>query len=262
MPAADEDVATALLWEAGTSGLEVRSTPEGSVLLAYFPGPADVAEALRPLPSARLESIPVPEVDWVESFRASFRGFDVGGFRIVPAWEPPAEGTLVLRVDPARAFGTGTHETTRLCLLALERLARERPLGRVLDLGAGTGILTVAAARLGATWAAATDLDPDAIDSIRNHTQLNQVQVAVVRADGGQCFRPRSFDVVLANLTARLLVERASEIAALLAPRGRLVLSGLLAKELEEVETTYRAFPLLGRPVAGEWAALVLGNAR
>ncbi|MGH7419450.1 MAG: 50S ribosomal protein L11 methyltransferase, partial [Candidatus Rokuibacteriota bacterium] len=115
VPVADEDVATALLWEAGTSGLEVRSSPEGSVLLAYFPGPADVAEALRVLPSARLESVAVPDVDWVASFRESFRAFDVGGFRVVPAWEAPGAGPLVLRIDPARAFGTGTHETTRLC---------------------------------------------------------------------------------------------------------------------------------------------------
>ena len=109
------------------------------MLLAYFPGPADVAEALRALPSARLEPIAVPDVDWVASFREGFRAFDVGGFRVVPAWEPAPAGARVLRVDPARAFGTGTHETTRLCLLALEGLAAERPLGRVLDLGAGTG---------------------------------------------------------------------------------------------------------------------------
>jgi ribosomal protein L11 methyltransferase len=262
VPAADEDLATALLWEGGTQGIEVQSSPEGTVLLAYFSDPADVEGALRSLPTARVEAVPVPDVDWVKSFREGFRAFDVGPFRVVPAWEPIPDSGLVLRVDPARAFGTGTHETTRLCLLALERLAHERPLERVLDLGAGTGILAVAAARLGAERVAATDLDPEATDSILHHARLNDVSLQIVRADGGRAFKPGVFDLLLANLTAPLLIERAEEITALVAPEGRLILSGLLCSDLQEVQTTYRMFPLLSRSIAGEWAALELGNIR
>jgi ribosomal protein L11 methyltransferase len=204
----------------------------------------------------------VPDVDWVRSFREGFRPFDVGRFRLVPAWEAPPSSPFVLRVDPARAFGTGTHETTRLCLLALERLAGERPLGRVLDLGAGTGILAVAAARLRAERVAATDLDAEATDSVRNHARLNGVSIPVVRADGGRAFRPGSFDLVLANLTAPLLSERAEEIMGLVAPGGRLVLSGMLGSDVREVQTAYRVFSLLSRSTAGEWAALELENTR
>jgi ribosomal protein L11 methyltransferase len=255
-------MATALLWEAGTSGLEVQSSTEGVVLLAYFPESADVEGALRALPSARFEPVPVPEVDWVRSFRESFHAFDVGRFRVVPVWETPPPGPLDLRIDPARAFGTGTHETTRLCLRALASLADESPLGRVLDLGAGTGILAVAAQRLGAALVIATDLDPEAVDSARHHARLNDVAVQILRADGGQALRRNSFEVVLANLMARLLMERAQEIVSLVAPGGRLVLSGLLESELEEVATSYRALPLLSRTVAGEWGCLVLGSAR
>jgi ribosomal protein L11 methyltransferase len=262
VPADDEDVATALLWEAGTQGIEVRTAPEGAVLLAYFSDPADVEGALRPLPAARVEAVPVPDVDWVKAFREGFRAFDVGRFRIVPAWDPVPEAALVLRVDPARAFGTGTHETTRLCLHALERLAHERPLERVLDLGAGTGILAVAARRLGAKRVIATDLDPEATASIRHHARLNDVDILVVQADGGRAFKPGMFDLVLANLTAPLLIERADEIMALVAPGGRLVLSGLLGSDLQEVQTTYRLFPLLSRNTAGDWVALELGNRR
>jgi ribosomal protein L11 methyltransferase len=262
VPAADEDVATALLWEGGTQGIEVQSSPEGTVLLAYFSDPADVAGALRSLPAARVESVPVPDVDWVKNFREGFRAFDVGPFRVVPAWEPVPDSGLVLRVDPARAFGTGTHETTRLCLDALARLAGERTLGRVLDLGAGTGILAVAAARLRARRVAATDLDLEATTSIRHHARLNDVEILVVQADGGRAFKPGIFDLVLANLTAPLLVERAGEIMGLVAAGGRLVLSGLLETEARDVLTTYRVFPLLSRSTAGEWAALELGNAQ
>ena len=262
MPADDEDVATALLWEAGTQGIEVRTAPEGAVLLAYFSDPADVEGALRALAAARVEAVPVPDVDWVKSFREGFRAFDVGRFRIVPAWDPVPGSGLVLRVDPARAFGTGTHETTRLCLRTLARLAGEWKLGRVLDLGAGTGILAIAARRLGADCVVATDLDPEATDSIRHHAHLNDVEIMVVQADGGRAFKSGVFDVVLANLTAPLLLERADEIMSLVAPNGRLVLSGLLGSDLQEVQTRYRVFPLLSRSSAGEWAALELGNAR
>jgi ribosomal protein L11 methyltransferase len=262
VPADDEDVATALLWEAGTQGIEVRTAPEGAVLLAYFSDPADVEGALRAIPAARVEAVSVPDVDWVKSFREGFRAFDVGRFRIVPAWDPVPGSGLVLRVDPARAFGTGTHETTRLCLRTLARLAGEGTLGRVLDLGAGTGILAVAAVRLGAERVIAADIDEEAVDSARHHAALNNAPVLVVRGDGGHAFRPGSFDLVVANLTAPLLVERAEEIMGLVAPGGRLVLSGLLGSDLRDVQTTYRLFSLLSRSTAGEWAALELENRR
>jgi ribosomal protein L11 methyltransferase len=258
--AADEDLATCALWEAGTAGIEVRPAPgRGLELLAYFPdgSPGPPAGALPA--GARVDPLEVPEVDWVSRFREGFRPFRVGRFAVVPAWlAPEAAPPDVLVVDPGRAFGTGTHETTRLCLLALEDLASRRPLGRVLDLGSGTALLAVAAARLGARLVVASDLDPEATSSSRHHARLNRAGVRVVRADGGRAFRPRAFDLVVANLTAPLLVERAGEIAALLAPGGTLVLSGLLAPDLPAVR---RAFPGGGGARErrdGEWAALLV----
>lgn len=253
---ADEDLATAALWEAGTAGLEVRDEPGGRVtLLAYFDGAA-VPAALPP--GATVEEVDVPDVDWVARFREGFRAFSAGGFRVVPAWEPSAGDSLrTLRVDPGRAFGTGTHETTRLCLGALESLASRRPLGRTLDLGAGTGLLAVAAARLGARPVVASDIDPEASASSRAHAVLNAVPLLIVRADGARGLRPGSFDLVLANLMALLLVDRADEILSLLAPRGSLVLSGILEADASAVE---KAFAARGRPtrrVEGEWTALV-----
>ena len=170
--AADEDLAAAALWEAGTAGVEVCPRSGDRVdLLAYFEDDApSPVPALLPLRAA-VEPADVPDVDWVARFREGFRSFRVGRFVVAPPWEateaPSAADLLV--VDPGRAFGTGTHETTRLCLGALEDLACRRPLGRTLDLGAGTGLLAIAAARLGAFPVVASDLDPEATASSRHH---------------------------------------------------------------------------------------------
>jgi ribosomal protein L11 methyltransferase len=173
-------------------------------------------------------------------------------------------------VDPGRAFGTGTHETTRLCLAALEDLASRRPLGRALDLGAGTGLLSVAAARLGASFVCASDIDREANEASRHHARLNGVRLAVVQADGGRGFRAGSFDLVLANLMALLLVDRAAEVRALLAPGGALVLSGLLVEDVAFVREAFAKCLATGSSggataargseslrVDGEWAALL-----
>jgi ribosomal protein L11 methyltransferase len=253
-----EDDATFALWEAGTSGIEVRATAVGQVeLVAYFRGEPSPAELARALPGASIRPTAVPEVDWVARFREGFQAFEAAGFLVAPAWDAPAPSRTVLVVDPGRAFGTGTHETTRLCLGALVRLAAHRPLGRTLDLGSGTGLLAAAAARLGASPVVASDIDPEATSASRHHARLNAVPLHVVRADGGQAFRRAAFDLVLANLMALLLVDRAAEIRALLAPQGALVLSGLLVDDVPHVR---RAFAGCGTPrehVDGEWAALV-----
>ena len=260
----DEDPATAVLWEAGTAGIEVRPLAEGRVeLVAYFAeaGP-ELAAGLFP-PGAIVERAEVPEVDWVGRFRETFKASRAGRFLVAPAWDAPAERSAdVLLVDPGRAFGTGTHETTRLCLQSLEDLAGRRRLGRTLDLGAGTALLAVAAARLGATPVVASDLDPEAVAASAAHARLNDVPVRVVRADGGRGFLPRSFDLVLANLMALLLVDRAAEIRSLLAGGGALVLSGLLA---EDVPFVREAFAACGSPrtrLDGEWAALAYEDVR
>jgi ribosomal protein L11 methyltransferase len=254
----DEDRATAALWEAGTHGIEVAAAPDGSVaLLAYFD--EDVAgDALRHrLPFAEVAEARVPDVDWVARFRAGFRTFRVGGFVIAPPWEVAEPTDQRLIVDPGRAFGTGTHETTRLCLLALEDASRRRRPDAVIDVGAGTGLLGLAAARLGARLVVAVDIDPEAVSSVRAHARLNRTRLHVVRGDGGRPLRPGSFDLVLANLTAPLLVEKAQELAALLAPRGRLVLAGLLESDRLEVQAAYADLGTPRSSQEGEWVALI-----
>jgi ribosomal protein L11 methyltransferase len=257
VPVRDEDQAVALLWEAGTTGIEALAHSEGTVaLVAFFREPLDLEPLMRRLEGARIEPAAVPEVDWVARFREGFRAFRVGRFTVAPPWNAPRPFRHLLLVDPGRAFGTGTHETTRLCLGALEELADAGPLGRVLDLGAGTGLLALAAARLGASSVVAADLDPEATHAARTHARVNAVRLHVVRADGGRAFRPGAFDLVVANLTTPLLVERAREITGLRAARGALVLSGLLASDLPEVRDAYRHCGRAKERHDGEWLAL------
>jgi ribosomal protein L11 methyltransferase len=199
-------------------------------------------------------------VDWVARFRENFRAFAVGGFWIAPTWDggPAPAGARRLVVDPGRAFGTGTHESTALCLLTLESLATRRSLGRVLDVGTGSGILAVAASMLGARPVIAADLDPESMDSARTHARLNDVELTLALADGGRAFRERAFDTVVANITGPLLIARAGELAARVRDGGRLVLAGLLAEERAAVRSAYADFPLADETLRGEWASLLL----
>lgn len=260
----EEDAATAVLWEQGTMGIEVRAAgPSEAELLAYFPDGPGLQERLRAalasLPGARLRPAAVPDVDWVARYRAGFRSFSAAGFRIVPAWELPAAGVPagdVLVVDPGRAFGTGTHESTRLCLGLLRDLSARGPLGRVLDLGTGSGILAVAAARLGARVVVGVDLDEEALSTAKRQARLNRVELPLVRADLATAVHPARFDLVLANIAAPLLVERSGEIAALRAPVT--VLSGLLTADLDPVRRAYAHAGRLETRTDGEWAAVMV----
>jgi ribosomal protein L11 methyltransferase len=257
-----EDSATAILWEAGTLGIQVLFEADaGTDLLAYFddaPGvEAALGTALRAIPGARVEPARVPEVDWVARFREGFRPLQAGGFVIAPPWNvpEPTAGRLLL-VDPGRAFGTGTHESTRLCLAALESLAARRPLGRVLDVGTGSGVLAVAAALLGASAAVGVDNDPDAAAAARRHGELNRVDLRVVLGDGARPFATGAFDVVLANLTAPLLLDRRDELVAASARGGVVVLAGMLVDDLPAVTSAYGPHGRLAEARDGEWAGL------
>lgn len=241
------------------------------VLLTYFAeghaSERELSDAFAPLRDASLESVPVPEVDWLARFREGFRPLHAGSFRIVAPWhvagapEPASStpsgpgGTLI--IEPGRAFGTGTHESTRLCLQALERLAARGPIDRVLDLGTGTGILAIAAGRLGCRRVTAVDVDPEALVSASHHARLNRTPLALVHGDGGRPFVPSAFDLVLANVTTNLLVARASEIGGLLAPAGAAVLAGLLEADLPAVRAAYEGLGRLEVLGEGEWAAVI-----
>lgn len=266
VPLAEEELALAGLFELGTLGAETRpaSSPQLTVLMAYFadrPGlEAELRQTLGSLAGVEVERDQVPEIDWVARFRETFRPLVAGDFLIAPAWDvpEPSAGQRLLRVDPGRAFGTGTHESTRLCLAALESSAAAGPLGRVLDVGTGTGILAVAARLLGAAQVAAVDNDPEAVASARLHARLNGVGFGVVLGDGGRPFRAGSFDLVLANIQAPILLAKRDELLSLCAAGGRLILSGLLRDDLTAIRAAYRDAGTLSVRSDGEWVAVLV----
>lgn len=261
VPSDREDDASVVLWEHGTVGVQVETRPGGRVALtASFPDGPDVEARLRAaladVPGAAVRPLTLPDVDWVARFREDFRAFEASGFTVVPEWDGRKPGDRTIVIDPGRAFGTGTHQTTRLCLAFLTDEAARREIPRVVDVGAGTGILAIAALRLGARLSVATDFDPEASASAALHRRLNDVPLRVVEADGGRPFRAGSFDVVLANLMAPLLIERAEELAALCAKDAVLVLSGLLTEDVEAVTAAFAKHGTVEPRTDGEWAAL------
>ena len=180
------------------------------------------------------------EREWMEDFQPLRMGQRLW---IVPSWhEPPQPDAVNLYLDPGLAFGTGTHPTTALCLEWLDTLALESGLQGVelLDVGCGSGILAIAALKLGAAKATATDIDPQALLASRDNAERN----AIAEHNLTLCYpeqlpRQRQFPLVVANILAGPLVELAPTIAGHVAPGGRLALSGILEAQAMEVQDAY-----------------------
>jgi ribosomal protein L11 methyltransferase len=206
----------------------------------------------------------VHEREWAEAWKAHFPVLRVGRHVVIrPTWRRhrAAAGDLVIALDPGIAFGTGLHPTTRLCLAAIERLDLDGR--RVLDVGCGSGILSIAAGRLGAHSVLAVDVDPIAIEATRANARRNRLARRIrARAGSVPTHGPR-FDVVLANLVASILVELAPALAAEILPRGRLVASGIFLDREADVRDAFRSVELevQARDVDGDWIALTLGRA-
>ncbi len=196
---------------------------------------------ISPLPAAQFT--PVEAQDWAETWKQHYQPIPIGErLVIVPAWvDLPPSSRLPLVLDPGMAFGTGTHPSTQDCLLALER--HLRPARRVIDLGCGSGILAIAAARLGAARVLALDIDPLAVEATRENCRRNSVADRVTTELGSlddlaaphlAAYRPA--DLLLANILAPVLIEMlASGLARHVAPGGLAVLSGILDEQLAAV---------------------------
>ncbi|WP_163560004.1 50S ribosomal protein L11 methyltransferase [Halomonas sp. NO4] len=204
------------------------------------------AEALPGEPCPTIEHELVADRDWEREWMEDFQPLRMGErLWIVPSWHAPPEPDAVnLHLDPGLAFGTGTHPTTALCLEWLDALAVRGALaGReVLDVGTGSGILAIAALKLGAAHATGTDIDPQALTASRDNAERNGIaDSAFALHYPERLAAERAFPLVLANILAGPLVELAPMIAGHVAPGGRLALSGILESQAEEVRDAYAA---------------------
>ena len=187
----------------------------------------------------------VEEQDWVRLTQSQFAPIQIGKrIWVVPSWhETPSNDpdAICLAVDPGLAFGTGSHPTTHLCLLWLEQHTQLRN-HTLLDYGCGSGILAIAAAKLGCTAVVGTDIDPQAIVAARSNAQINQVEIQFIlpNEDAIELAPDTQYDIVMANILANPLQVLAPALVNKIRPGGQIVLSGVLARQAEEVIATYR----------------------
>jgi ribosomal protein L11 methyltransferase len=270
-----------LLGSAGDPADPIPPPPRVTKMTAYFPWETDLwalkqafldflpvlSESFGPGPETFLAAAEITDTGWAEKWKEHFHARKVGRRIVIkPSWEPfaPGEGEVVVTIDPGQAFGTGTHETTRMCLRFVEDLFECRPGPRtVLDVGTGTGILGIAAARLGADRVLGVDTDPVAVEVAGQNAGENGVG-GVFRAEGTPLSAvPGEHDLVLANLIAEILIDLAGDLVSRCAPGGHLVLSGILSEKAGRVADEFRRHgaALLREAIDGQWAALLLRRA-
>jgi ribosomal protein L11 methyltransferase len=252
----DAEVALAELLALVPAGVEEVDLGD-RVEYAVYGAPGELPDLpdLRAAAGEALVEIATEEVadDWADRWRAFHQPVEVGPLRVRPPWAEPRDGDVV--IDPGQAFGTGGHETTRLCL---EILLGLEPSGALVDLGCGSGILAIAAARLGWSPVVALDFDPLAVEATIENARVNETDVDARRLDVRRDAIP-SAPTVLANLLRPLLLEVAARGFGGAAPE-RLVASGLLRHEADEVAAAFAAHDLVERrrTSRGDWSALLL----
>lgn len=259
-----EDLITGL-HEAGSLGAEVR----GDRLVAYFADPIDEEALLQSLlnllgPNGhelKLESShSVSDGLWHERWMESLVPFEVGdSFLVVPGPSTPdaTGGRRVIRLTPGRAFGTGEHATTRMCLMIIEK--EIAATSTLLDVGTGSGILAIGARLMGAEMVVAIDTDPESIVTASRNALLNDVGALLFVAGGVEAVRADSrFDIVVANISGAALVRLMKTLCAI--SSRALILSGILTEEAEEVllEARRSGFGVTARQDDGDWVALTL----
>jgi ribosomal protein L11 methyltransferase len=218
------------------------------------------AFGLRPI--GDLEASLVLEADWANAWKQHFPVLRIGRRIVIrPTWrrhrrEP---GDVVIALDPGMAFGTGLHPTTRLCLAALESMAdRGLPMAEVLDVGSGSGILSIAAARLGAGDVLAVDVDELAVDATRANAKRNGLARRVRARQGSSPSGEGPFDIALANLIASVLIALADGLVADTRPGGTLLASGIFENRETEVAAAFtsRGLSIANRWAEGDWVVL------
>ena len=262
------ELAELALWELGASGIEerdhttiVREPMAGEVVvIASFPDEASADRALSALrEDYTAELSHVEHQNWSTEWRRGFGAQRIGERILLhPSWEPveASPGEIVITIDPENAFGSGDHETTRLVL----RLLDEHVQGgeRVLDVGCGSGILSIAAIRLGASSTNAVDNEEDAIEVTRRNAAINGVGESIDASTTPLDAIDGAYELVVANIETRVLVNMPDSLRARMTPRGKLFLSGILRNERDALLAAYDAMELEELLEEGEWCACLL----
>ena len=269
-PASLADDVAALAIDAGADGAEVQPLGQSARVVLSFEG-ARLESEVTSIARAALTGLGLTgdasareraDTDWSERWKDHFRPLRLGDrLWVVPSWHELAapDDAVVIRLDPGMAFGTGQHATTALCAAWLERRLVDGPGASVLDVGCGSGILAIAARKLGAGRVVAIDNDPIAVEVARenaadNHVDIETSEVMLADVHG-------TFDVVVANILSDVLCELAPELTRHTRAGGALVLSGILEEQRAEVEASLRAaagarLRALARRRRGIWLAL------
>lgn len=246
-----KDAVGNFLFDHGSAGLEEAD----DLLIGYFPAegmPERIRESLNAyLDGLRERGVPVgqasfrifPEEDWNRRWKASFKPVRVTPRLVVkPPWEEirSRADTVVIDIMPRMAFGTGTHQSTRLCL---ELLEAQKPFSsKVLDLGTGSGILAIAAAKMGASRVLGVDVEPDAVANAQENAGRNGVEPVVeIRLGSWDVLGEESFDLILANIDRTTIVEAVPRLRDRTAPEGQWILAGFLAEDRSVIEKALTA---------------------
>ena len=249
--------------------------PASLIVRAYLPDDDQVEERKRQLENglhhlARIYPMPetptyrpIAEENWAEAWKAHYKPLRLGRrIYIRPAWleGSPHPGDVEIVLDPGAAFGTGTHPSTQLCLLAMEDAAPLPP--RVLDLGCGSGILSIAAAKLGAAHVWALDIDPLAVKATQENAALNNLMESITAQQGSLeslLHSPRRFGLILVNILAKTIIPMCQQgMGHLVQPGGMGIFSGIIAEQADDVEAALRATGLVPyrRRTMGDWVAI------
>ena len=236
-PGSRPEAVLAALFDAGAMGIQEISNTYVTHVPTQAEADALTCAALAASPDARVETKPLPNIDWSEEWKHGIHAQSLGSLTVAPPWL--AEGLDPARtivIDPGMAFGTGEHATTRGVVRLLHDVIR--PGDRVADLGAGSAVLAIAAAKLGAAHVAAIEVDHDAIGNAEENVVRNGVAGTVVVIEGdASTILPlvAPVRVITANIISSVLIELLPSIALALADDGRVILSGILATEREDM---------------------------
>lgn len=277
VPEASSELLQAVFIETESAGVELRDaslkplpgatplTPGTVEARAWYGDPEAANEAMALLieniPDAIARCEAAPDEDWTEKWKTLVRATRAGRVWVGPSWLVSEAGDAPVRVviDPGMAFGTGDHPTTAMCLEALDEALAAKPGASVLDVGTGSGVLAIAARKLGAGTIVGNDIDRDAVRIAQENAALNHAAGLDITERPVERIAGR-FDLVAANLFANVLCLLAPRIVAKTAPGGRLLLSGILVEQAPEVLAAYGREPtrLVERRDRGEWTLLIL----